>query len=128
MREIMQYYHTSYSQPPPQAIFKLIPKEEQSRLPEDENTPEKRANKLWAFFDKKDNGNILSNLSLIYLRQRKKISESLFYLYPEAAPTSHSEDYILQSAVWLNTNNKSTWVHIPSYSITRIYLRISHGP
>lgn len=39
-----------------QAIFKLIPKEEQSKLPEDENTPEKRANKLWAFFEKKDNG------------------------------------------------------------------------
>ncbi|XP_049587779.1 recoverin 2 [Syngnathus scovelli] len=38
-----------------QAIFKLIPKEDQSRLPEDENTPEKRANKLWAYFEKKDN-------------------------------------------------------------------------
>lgn len=25
-------------------------------LPEDENTPEKRANKLWAYFNKKDNG------------------------------------------------------------------------
>lgn len=41
---------------PSQAIFKLIPKEEQSKLPEDENTPEKRANKLWAYFEKKDNG------------------------------------------------------------------------
>ncbi len=41
---------------PSQAIFKLIPKEEQSRLPEDENTPEKRANKLWSYFEKKDNG------------------------------------------------------------------------
>uniref|UniRef100_A0A8C6NQW5 Recoverin 2 n=1 Tax=Nothobranchius furzeri TaxID=105023 RepID=A0A8C6NQW5_NOTFU len=39
-----------------QAIFKLIPEDEQKKLPEDENTPEKRANKLWAFFDKKDNG------------------------------------------------------------------------
>ncbi|KAK7886335.1 hypothetical protein WMY93_025956 [Mugilogobius chulae] len=38
-----------------QAIFKLIPKEEQSKLPQDENTPEKRANKLWSYFDKKDN-------------------------------------------------------------------------
>lgn len=37
-----------------QAIFKLIPKEEQSKLPEDENNPEKRANKLWSYFDKKD--------------------------------------------------------------------------
>lgn len=37
-----------------QAIFKLIPKEDQSKLPEDENTPEKRANKLWSYFEKKD--------------------------------------------------------------------------
>uniref|UniRef100_A0A3P8WQX1 Recoverin 2 n=1 Tax=Cynoglossus semilaevis TaxID=244447 RepID=A0A3P8WQX1_CYNSE len=39
-----------------QAIFKLIPKEEQAALPDDENSPEKRADKLWAFFEKKDNG------------------------------------------------------------------------
>uniref|UniRef100_A0A673M420 Visinin-like n=1 Tax=Sinocyclocheilus rhinocerous TaxID=307959 RepID=A0A673M420_9TELE len=38
-----------------QAIFKLIPKEEQENLPADENTPEKRADKLWSFFNKKDN-------------------------------------------------------------------------
>ncbi|KAG7469306.1 hypothetical protein MATL_G00127580 [Megalops atlanticus] len=38
-----------------QALFKLIPVDEQSRLPEDENTPEKRANKLWAYFNKGDN-------------------------------------------------------------------------
>ncbi|KAL4616724.1 visinin-like [Arapaima gigas] len=35
-----------------QAIFKLIPKEEQAQLPEDENTPEKRADKLWSYFEK----------------------------------------------------------------------------
>ncbi|XP_036394197.1 visinin-like [Megalops cyprinoides] len=38
-----------------QALFKLIPVDEQSKLPEDENTPEKRANKLWAYFNKGDN-------------------------------------------------------------------------
>ncbi|XP_030640355.1 recoverin 2 [Chanos chanos] len=38
-----------------QAIFKLIPKEEQEKLPADENTPEKRADKLWSHFNKKDN-------------------------------------------------------------------------
>ncbi|XP_016321959.1 visinin-like isoform X2 [Sinocyclocheilus anshuiensis] len=38
-----------------QAIFKLIPKDEQENLPADENTPEKRADKLWSFFNKKDN-------------------------------------------------------------------------
>ncbi|KAF4103393.1 recoverin 2 isoform X2 [Onychostoma macrolepis] len=38
-----------------QSIFKLIPKEEQGNLPADENTPEKRADKLWSYFNKKDN-------------------------------------------------------------------------
>lgn len=36
----------------------MIPKEEQEKLPADENTPEKRADKLWAYFNKKDNGKI----------------------------------------------------------------------
>ncbi|XP_071779929.1 visinin-like [Centroberyx gerrardi] len=34
------------------AIFKLIPKDEQDELPDDENTAEKRADKLWNFFEK----------------------------------------------------------------------------
>ncbi|XP_006802994.1 visinin-like [Neolamprologus brichardi] len=38
-----------------QALFKLIPKEDLSKLPDDENTPDKRANKLWSCFEKKDN-------------------------------------------------------------------------
>lgn len=42
-----------------QAIFKLIPKDELSDLPDDENTAEKRADKLWSFFDKGENGEIL---------------------------------------------------------------------
>ncbi|KAF7708337.1 recoverin 2 [Silurus meridionalis] len=37
------------------AIFKMIPKEDQEKLPADENTPEKRAEKLWSYFKKKDN-------------------------------------------------------------------------
>lgn len=39
-----------------QAIFKLIPKDEVTRLPADENTAEKRADKLWKYFDKGENG------------------------------------------------------------------------
>ncbi|KAI1885837.1 hypothetical protein AGOR_G00207890 [Albula goreensis] len=38
-----------------QALFKLIPAEDQAKLPEDENTAEKRAEKLWNYFDKGDN-------------------------------------------------------------------------
>ncbi|XP_041665608.1 visinin-like [Cheilinus undulatus] len=37
------------------AIFKLIPKDEVSQLPEDENTAEKRADKLWTYFNKGEN-------------------------------------------------------------------------
>lgn len=37
----------------------MIPKEEQEKLPADENTPEKRTDKLWSYFNKKDNGKIL---------------------------------------------------------------------
>ncbi|XP_041867679.1 recoverin-like [Melanotaenia boesemani] len=40
------------------AIFKLIPKDDVEDLPEDENTPEKRAEKLWKAFDKGDNDRV----------------------------------------------------------------------
>uniref|UniRef100_A0A146ZWD6 Recoverin n=1 Tax=Fundulus heteroclitus TaxID=8078 RepID=A0A146ZWD6_FUNHE len=40
------------------SIFKLIPKDEVEELPEDENTPEKRANKLWEVFHKGDNDRV----------------------------------------------------------------------
>ncbi|CAI9599117.1 unnamed protein product [Staurois parvus] len=38
------------------AIFKMINAEDQKHLPEDENTPEKRTNKIWVYFGKKDDG------------------------------------------------------------------------
>lgn len=41
---------------PQQSIFNMIPTEDQKNLPEDENTPEKRAEKVWEFFGKKENG------------------------------------------------------------------------
>ncbi|KAM4031592.1 recoverin [Anomaloglossus baeobatrachus] len=36
------------------AIFKMITAEDQKFLPDDENTPDKRTNKIWDFFGKKD--------------------------------------------------------------------------
>uniref|UniRef100_A0A673VBI6 Recoverin n=1 Tax=Suricata suricatta TaxID=37032 RepID=A0A673VBI6_SURSU len=41
------------------AIFKMISPEDVKSLPEDENTPEKRAEKIWGFFGKKDDGEFL---------------------------------------------------------------------
>lgn len=35
----------------------MIPEEDQNDLPEDENTPDKRADKVWDFFGKKEDGN-----------------------------------------------------------------------
>jgi Ca2+-binding EF-hand superfamily protein len=35
----------------------MIPEEDQKDLPEDENTPDKRADKVWEFFGKKEDGN-----------------------------------------------------------------------
>nr|XP_033818280.1 recoverin [Geotrypetes seraphini] len=40
------------------AIFKMIPSQEQKNLPEDENTPQKRADKLWAYFKSDDKDKI----------------------------------------------------------------------
>ena len=34
----------------------MIPEEERLQLPEDENSPQKRADKLWAYFKKGENG------------------------------------------------------------------------
>lgn len=75
----------------PQAIFKLIPKEDQENLPADENTPEKRADKLWSYFDKKENGNIIDFISF-------KIIKYLYY-------------YILSSYThWYTV--KLIWIHL----------------
>ncbi|XP_071356896.1 visinin-like [Trachinotus anak] len=40
------------------AIFKLIPEDELANLPEDENTADKRADKLWKFFEKGENDRV----------------------------------------------------------------------
>lgn len=41
---------------PHQAIFRMIPKDEICKLPSDENTADKRAEKLWRFFKKSEKG------------------------------------------------------------------------
>lgn len=41
---------------PHQAIFRMIPKDEICKLPSDENTVDKRTEKLWKFFKKSEKG------------------------------------------------------------------------
>ncbi len=43
----------------------MIPDEDQKTLPEDENTPEKRADKIWNFFGKNEDGNNSSHYVLL---------------------------------------------------------------
>lgn len=43
----------------------MISKEDQKNLPEDENTPEKRTEKIWDFFGKKENGRTMFFLYFI---------------------------------------------------------------
>ncbi|KAA0705204.1 S-modulin Sensitivity-modulating protein [Triplophysa tibetana] len=71
------------------SIFNMIPAEDQKNLPEDENTPEKRADKIWTFFGKSDNDKIgegefvqgvMENkdiLRLIQFDEPKKIQDKL---------------------------------------------------
>ncbi|KAL0198473.1 hypothetical protein M9458_007013, partial [Cirrhinus mrigala] len=71
------------------SIFNMIPVEDQKNLPEDEDTPEKRADKIWNFFGKKDDDKIgegefiqgvMENkdiLRLIQFDEPKKIQEKL---------------------------------------------------
>lgn len=59
-----------------QSIFNMIPAEDQTKLPEDENTPEKRAEKIWTFFGKKENGN-LSVITFVTFHSAAAFTENL---------------------------------------------------
>ncbi|XP_028821411.1 recoverin b [Denticeps clupeoides] len=71
------------------SIFNMISKEAQMNLPDDENTPEKRADKIWAFFGKQENDRITEGefiqgvmenehvLRLIQFDEPQKVQEQL---------------------------------------------------
>ena len=62
-----------------QSIFNMIPEEDQKGLPEDEDTPEKRSEKIWDFFGKKDNGmEVCYHLSIHASKIKEKSSYALF--------------------------------------------------
>ncbi|XP_006010111.1 recoverin b [Latimeria chalumnae] len=55
------------------AIFKMINEEDKKHLPDDENTPEKRANKIWDFFRKKDNDKLTEGEFIQGITDNKEI-------------------------------------------------------
>lgn len=63
-------------------------------------------------------------LFTMLILERKKISLSSHYLSSTAVPTSCSEDYILQSAVWLNNNtsSKSTWSPVTASLVSSSFI------
>ncbi|OCT60813.1 S-modulin [Xenopus laevis] len=55
------------------AIFKMITTEDQKHLPEDENTPDRRTNKIWDFFGKKDNDKLTEGEFIQGIMNNKEI-------------------------------------------------------
>ncbi|XP_069510572.1 recoverin [Ambystoma mexicanum] len=61
------------------AIFKMISAEEQKELPDDENTPEKRTEKIWVYFGKKDNEKISEGEFIQGIMKNKEILRLIQY-------------------------------------------------
>ncbi|XP_044153164.1 recoverin [Bufo gargarizans] len=55
------------------AIFKMINVEDQKHLPDDENSPEKRTNKIWDFFGKKNDDKLTEGEFIQGIMNNKEI-------------------------------------------------------
>ncbi|KAI9515207.1 hypothetical protein NQZ68_026949 [Dissostichus eleginoides] len=65
------------------SIFNMIPAEDQKVLPEDENSPEKRADKIWQFFGKKENDKISEGEFIHGVMDNKDILRLIQYDEPQ---------------------------------------------
>ncbi|XP_037113426.1 recoverin a [Syngnathus acus] len=65
------------------SIFNMIPTDDQENLAEDENTPEKRAEKVWCFFGKKDNDKISEGEFIQGVMDNKDILRLIQYDEPQ---------------------------------------------
>ncbi|XP_078507000.1 recoverin [Lissotriton helveticus] len=61
------------------AIFKMISSEDQKLLSEDENTPEKRTEKIWIYFGKKENDKISEGEFIQGIMKNKEILRLIQY-------------------------------------------------
>lgn len=94
----------------------MIPVDDQKNLPEDENTPEKRAEKIWAFFGKKDNGNLHFISFFCFIKpivfHLHKHSSKLFWhvLFP---PRSQIKSWKENSfRAWWTTRTSCAWYNM----------------
>ncbi|KAJ8363751.1 hypothetical protein SKAU_G00125820 [Synaphobranchus kaupii] len=65
------------------SIFNMISKEDQKYLPDDENTPEKRAEKIWDFFGKKENDKITEGEFIQGVMENKDILRLIQFDKPQ---------------------------------------------
>ncbi|KAI1884265.1 hypothetical protein AGOR_G00224660 [Albula goreensis] len=65
------------------SIFNMISCEDQKNLPEDENTPEKRADKIWEFFGKDDNDKIAEGEFIQGVMNNKEILRLIQFDEPQ---------------------------------------------
>ncbi|XP_042562328.1 recoverin b [Clupea harengus] len=65
------------------SIFRMISEEDQKILPEDENTPEKRADKIWFFFGKKENDKLTEGEFIQGIMDNKNILRLIQFDEPQ---------------------------------------------
>ncbi|KAL4658254.1 recoverin-like [Arapaima gigas] len=66
-----------------QSIFNMISSDDKKNLPEDENTPEKRADKVWQFFGKKENDKIAEGEFIRGVMENKDILRLIQFDEPQ---------------------------------------------
>ncbi|KPP59774.1 S-modulin-like [Scleropages formosus] len=65
------------------SIFNMISQDDKKTLPEDENTPEKRADKVWEFFGKKENDKIAEGEFIRGVMENKDILRLIQFDEPQ---------------------------------------------
>ncbi|XP_066520856.1 recoverin b [Hoplias malabaricus] len=65
------------------SIFNMISKEDQKKLPDDENSPEKRTEKIWDYFGKKENDKITEGEFIQGVMDNKNILRLIQYDEPK---------------------------------------------
>ncbi|XP_072523790.1 recoverin b [Salminus brasiliensis] len=65
------------------SIFNMISREDQKNLPDDENTPEKRTEKIWDYFGKKENDKIMEGEFIQGVMDNKNILRLIQFDEPQ---------------------------------------------